>query len=78
MRVLVQAAARARQQFEHQENVKLAQQLVQLPQAGSVWTPEIGVAIKKLWADKGIQNIFQNDGQHYTLNDTADYFFTQI
>jgi len=78
MRVLVQAAARARQQFEQQENVKLAQQLLQLPQAGNVWTPEIGVAIKKLWADRGIQNIFQNGGQNYTLNDTADYFFTQI
>jgi len=78
MRVLVQAAARARQQFEHPENVKLAQQLLQLPQAGNVWTPEIGLAIKKLWADKGIQQIYLNGGQHYTLNDTADYFFSNI
>lgn len=77
MRVLVQAAAKSRQQFEHQENVKLAQQLIQLPQAGNVWTPEIGLAIKKLWADKGIQNIFHH-GENYTLNDTAEYFFSNI
>jgi len=34
--------------------------------------------IKKLWQSKSIQNVFQNRGKSYQLNDSAEYFFDNI
>lgn len=78
MRVLVQAAARQRQPFQNQENVNLAAELLQLPTAGHVWTPEVGKSIKALWNDSGIRAVYGMAGSLYQLNDTADYFFNCI
>jgi len=78
MRVLVQNAARLKIPFQLQENLKVAQELLQLPHAGNVWTPEIGAAIKSLWSDTGIQTVYERRDSCYQLNDTADYFFSNI
>ena len=78
MRVLVQAAARQRQPFQNQNNVNLAAELLQLPTAGHVWTPDVGKSIKALWNDSGIRAVYSMAGSLYQLNDTADYFFDSI
>jgi len=78
MRVLVQNAAKLKVPFKRQENLKFAQDLLQLPHAGNVWTPEIGAAIKSLWEDTGIQNVYSQRDSMFQLNDTADYFFSNV
>jgi len=78
MRVLAQAAAKLKIPFQKQENVKIAQDLLQLPHGGNVWTSEIGEAIKTLWADTGIKNVYQHRDILFQLNDTADYFFDNV
>jgi len=58
--------------------LKIAQELLQLPHGGNVWTPEIGDAIKALWADNAIKNVYQRRDTLFQLNDTSDYFFDNI
>lgn len=43
-----------------------------VPSDGSVWTPEVGNTVSRLWADTGIQHVWTLRGTHYHINDTAD------
>jgi len=56
----------------------IAQELLQLPHGGNIWTPEVAEMIKTLWADPGIKTVYQQRDLLYQLNDTADYFFDNI
>lgn len=44
---------------------------------GDVLPPEVGQAIKTLWADAGVQAAFQRS-REYQLNDSAKYYFDSI
>lgn len=43
-----------------------------VPSDGSVWTPEVGNTVCRLWADSAIQQVWGLRGTHYHINDTAD------
>lgn len=43
-----------------------------VPSDGSVWTPEVGNTVTRLWADPAIQQVWSLRGTHYHINDTAD------
>lgn len=43
-----------------------------VPSDGSVWTPEVGNTVTRLWADQAIQGVWALRGTHYHINDTAD------
>jgi GTPase SAR1 family protein len=49
-----------------------------VPSDGSVWTPEVGNVVTRLWADPAIQQVWALRGTHYHINDTADYFFNNV
>ena len=44
---------------------------------GDVLPPEVGTAIRTLWADAGVQQAFQRS-REYQLNDSAKYYFDAI
>ncbi len=44
---------------------------------GDVLPPEVGQAVKTLWADVGVQAAFQRS-REYQLNDSAKYYFDSI
>jgi len=43
-----------------------------------VWSRDVGFAIKSLWNDKGIQEVYKGAGKTFHLNDTASFFFENI
>jgi guanine nucleotide-binding protein subunit alpha len=44
---------------------------------GSSLPPEVGVAIKSLWSDRGVQDCFRRS-REFQLNDSAKYYFDSI
>ncbi len=44
---------------------------------GDVLPPEVGNAVKTLWADAGVQAAFQRS-REYQLNDSAKYYFDSV
>jgi len=77
MRVLVTAAVRKKQPFQNAESILFAKLLASLPEAGNVWSGEVGFAIKSLWNDRGIQEVYKGAGKTFHLNDTAAFFFRE-
>jgi GTPase SAR1 family protein len=59
-------------------NREAAEKLILLYQQGQTMSEEIAQLITLLWGDNGIQKIYDIRGKKYQLNDTADYFFTNI
>jgi len=76
MRILVEAVLSHEMNFASPQNSKYAQELLELPNAH--WSPEIGNGIKSLWNDSAIQNVYKLRDREFQLNDTADYFFSQV
>lgn len=71
MRCMVEAAIALQQPFEKQESLEHAQALIKMTRE-TQWSPDMGKRIQALWADKGIQTLFERRGKEYQLNDTAD------
>ncbi|KAK0847099.1 guanine nucleotide-binding protein subunit alpha, partial [Friedmanniomyces endolithicus] len=44
---------------------------------GDVLPPEVGNAVKTLWADAGVQAALQRS-REYQLNDSAKYYFDSV
>jgi len=78
MIILVTVAQKQQLNFDNVENDRAANQLLELQPSEHLWTPEIGLTIKKLWADSAIQTVYHSTIKNYQLNDTADYFFINI
>jgi len=79
MKLLLQAAAVHKIAFQNQDNVKMALQLLQLPpHTVNTWNQQIAFIIHCLWQDKGIQDLYYSNHPSFTLNDTADYFFSHV
>jgi len=77
MRVLIEVAQRTQTDFDNRENTQYAQTILDLP-FGHLWSKEIGVSIRALWKDSAIQKIYKLRDKDYQLNDTADYFFSNV
>jgi hypothetical protein len=77
MRVLIEAIHRNNKTFESPENTQYAQNLLDLP-FGHLWSREIGASIRSLWNDSAIKEIYKLRDKDYQLNDTADYFFSNV
>jgi len=60
-----------------QENFQIAQDFLKL-KTGGVWSAEIGMTIKKLWADPAIKELYNKPNKSFHINDTAEYFFNNI
>jgi len=77
MRCMVEAAIALQHPFEKQASLEHAQTLMKLTRE-TQWSVDMGKMIQALWADNGIQTLYQKRGREYQLNDTADYFFNNI
>eukprot|EP00300_Choanocystis_sp_HF-7_P022698 c22144_g1_i1.p1 GENE.c22144_g1_i1~~c22144_g1_i1.p1 ORF type:complete len:344 (+),score=-20.94 c22144_g1_i1:71-1102(+) len=43
-----------------------------------IWNAEVGESIKILWLDKSIQETYRYRDKQYQLNDSSEYFFTNL
>eukprot|EP01124_Arcella_intermedia_P003358 TRINITY_DN1183_c0_g1_i1.p1 TRINITY_DN1183_c0_g1~~TRINITY_DN1183_c0_g1_i1.p1 ORF type:complete len:368 (-),score=69.60 TRINITY_DN1183_c0_g1_i1:110-1129(-) len=78
MRAIIEAAINLKIPLTKKESLENAQHLMKATRDVVNWTPELGNMIKELWADPGIQEVYKKRGQHYQLNDTTEYFMSNI
>jgi len=76
MKCILEAAASLHIKFSNKELVEYAHAIIK--HSGNIWTKELGIMIKALWKDPGIQETYSKRGSLYQLNDTANYFFDNI
>jgi len=77
MRTIIEAVINLRTPLSRKESLDYAQQIMKVTR-DVTWTKELGNMIKALWADPGIQEVYQKRGKLYQLNDTANYFLDNI
>jgi len=77
MRTIIEAVINLRTPLAKKESLDFAQQIMKVTR-DVTWTQELGNMIKVLWADPGIQEVYQKRGKLYQLNDTANYFLDNI
>jgi len=58
MRLLVRAVIQLDLPFASEQNKSHAHTLLNLPHGHNVWSGAIGAAIKSLWADPSVLNVF--------------------
>jgi GTPase SAR1 family protein len=78
MKVLITAASNLQVSFSTKESCEAAEKLLELHQQGVTMSEEIAKIIHLLWIDKAIQTVYEMKGRAFQLNDTAEYFFTNI
>eukprot|EP01119_Soliformovum_irregulare_P005727 TRINITY_DN17478_c0_g1_i1.p1 TRINITY_DN17478_c0_g1~~TRINITY_DN17478_c0_g1_i1.p1 ORF type:complete len:368 (+),score=64.84 TRINITY_DN17478_c0_g1_i1:68-1105(+) len=78
MKVIVNAGEKLKTTYDSEMNQKRVEKLLAIPPGGDSWTMEVGVDIKHLWADSGIQRIYALRDKEFQLNDSASYFFDNI
>lgn len=78
MKVIVHAAAKLGVSMSTEENAERADRLAKLPAGGDSFTSEVAEDISALWADRGIQAVYERRDKDYQLNDSASYFFEHI
>jgi len=79
MRLLVRAVVQLDIPFASEQNKSHAHTLLNLPHGHNVWSAAIGTAIKTLWADPSVLNVFSRASTlEIQMNDSAEYFFKEI
>eukprot|EP01124_Arcella_intermedia_P009508 TRINITY_DN1619_c0_g1_i1.p1 TRINITY_DN1619_c0_g1~~TRINITY_DN1619_c0_g1_i1.p1 ORF type:complete len:346 (-),score=70.86 TRINITY_DN1619_c0_g1_i1:187-1224(-) len=76
MKILVEAAAMLNIPLD-KKNRKKSKQFEDLIATPAMLTPEFAAVIKDLWADKGIQETYNNRSK-FQLNDSTKYFMESI
>jgi len=78
MKVIVNAGEKLKMTYDSEQNQRRVEKLLAIPPGGDSWSTELGVDIKHLWADSGIQRLYALRDREYQLNDSANYFFDNI
>eukprot|EP00339_Tiarina_fusa_P019499 CAMPEP_0117015798 /NCGR_PEP_ID=MMETSP0472-20121206/12547_1 /TAXON_ID=693140 ORGANISM="Tiarina fusus, Strain LIS" /NCGR_SAMPLE_ID=MMETSP0472 /ASSEMBLY_ACC=CAM_ASM_000603 /LENGTH=181 /DNA_ID=CAMNT_0004719665 /DNA_START=93 /DNA_END=635 /DNA_ORIENTATION=- len=65
-------------EYENPENIARAEKISQLPTTADSWSADVGADICFLWADKGIQQVYGHRDKDFQLNDSAEYFLSQV
>lgn len=78
MKVLITTVMNFQMGFSSKEACDAAERLLQLYQQGTTMSEEIAKIIQMLWQDSAIQAVYEMRGKKFQLNDTADYFFTNV
>jgi len=77
MRVLVEAALKDNFPIE-ERNKNAVQRLREITPNGSSWSDQVAQDIKTLWSDKGIKELFEKRDGMFQLNDSMDFFFSNV
>jgi len=78
MKVLITTVMNFQVGFSSKEVCDAAERLLQLYQQGTTMSEEIAKIIQMLWQDNAIQTVYEMRGKKFQLNDTAEYFFTNV
>eukprot|EP01111_Echinosteliopsis_oligospora_P006578 TRINITY_DN207_c0_g1_i1.p1 TRINITY_DN207_c0_g1~~TRINITY_DN207_c0_g1_i1.p1 ORF type:complete len:352 (-),score=32.47 TRINITY_DN207_c0_g1_i1:267-1322(-) len=78
MKCLLEAGERLNMGIADGANRPHVASLNACPSGGDTWSPELALAVKSLWGDKGIREIYSLRDKHYQLNDSAAYFFDNV
>lgn len=77
MKVIVNAAQKLDIATEPQ-NAERAANIAKIPAAGDAWSQQVAEDIKALWNDSGIETTFKQRDRAFQLNDSAQYFFSNV
>mmetsp|Transcript_19745 Transcript_19745/g.50127 ORF Transcript_19745/g.50127 Transcript_19745/m.50127 type:complete len:354 (+) Transcript_19745:122-1183(+) len=78
MKTLLVAQGDLNVTFEKPENEPLKEMVLDLPSTGDSWSANVGTALMSLWADQGIRETFSHRDRSFQLNDSAEYFFSNL
>eukprot|EP01121_Diplochlamys_sp_Union-15-3_P008046 TRINITY_DN2102_c0_g1_i7.p1 TRINITY_DN2102_c0_g1~~TRINITY_DN2102_c0_g1_i7.p1 ORF type:complete len:300 (-),score=39.76 TRINITY_DN2102_c0_g1_i7:255-1154(-) len=78
MKVLISSSEKLEIPIKNDTNKEYAREIENLAENdGEAWSSELAEKIKQLWADEGIQEVYQQRHK-FQLNDSANYFFSSI
>jgi len=78
MKVIVTVALKLKIELSSPENTARAKKIASIPAGGDSWTNEVAIAIRELWKDSGIRQVYALRDRKYHLNESASYFFENI
>jgi len=78
MKTIIYAMDQLETPLKDPENAKRRERISRIPAGGDAWNQQIAEDIKALWADEGIQTVYEKRDEAYQLNDSAKYFFDNL
>jgi len=78
MQVLISQMPLLQIEYESPDNIARAERIANLPTTSDSWSADVGEDICYLWADAGIQKVYEHRDKDFQLNDSAQYFLSRV